>query len=325
MDHWLLGSDLSTYLEPYRFARLNAVEKILMARKQKDGGSAMARYVRELKEMILPNPEEYNRLFDAAIGSSALETDDALGLKAQQEQQRTDLVKSMSKKSIMALKEMEGASFGKSFNQIGGVGGGGTADRALSLDFRATANAEADLGVRDEAKAVGEIERFDSSLNRIMKGQEKLLMKRSREAQTTAEAIIEAKGKRATNGTLRARLEERQAVRQFYRKLPQTEEWAENNYYQLPIDQQNANLILINAFWNDFASHPEGEPFVSGNFIYATRNFSEMMFALSVLDLPFEPVDHEVENKGAPFPQVGPALAPLSSGNSRGQECQGCP
>ena len=167
----------------------------------------------------------------------------------------------------------------------------------MSLDFRATANAEADLGVRDEAKAVGEIEFFDSSLNRIMKGQEKLLMKMSGEAQTTAEA----KGKRATNGTLRARLEERKAVRQFYRKLPPTEEWAENNYYQLPIDQQNANLILINAFWNDFASHPEGEPFVSGNFIYATRNFSEMMFALSVLDLPFEPVDHEVENKGSAF------------------------
>ena len=294
MDHWLLGSDLSPYLEPYRFARLNAVEKILMARKQKDGGSAMARYVRELKEMILPNPEEYNRLFDAAIGSSALETDDSLGLRAQQEQQRKDLVKSMRKESIMALKE--GASFGKSFNQIGGVEGG-TADRALSLDFRTTANAEADLGVRDEAKAVGEIEFFDSSLNRIMKGQEKLLMKRSKEAQMTAEA----KGKRETNLTLRARLEERQAVRQFYRKLPPTEEWAENNYYQLPIDQQNANLILINAFWNDFASHPEGEPFVSGNFIYATRNFSEMMFALSVLDLPFEPVDHEVENKGSAF------------------------
>ena len=60
-----------------------------------------------------PNPEEYNRLFDAAIGSSALETDDSLGLKAQQEQQRKDLVKSMSKKSIMALKEMEGATSAK--------------------------------------------------------------------------------------------------------------------------------------------------------------------------------------------------------------------
>ena len=107
--------------------------------------------------MILPNPEEYNRLFDAAIGSSALETDDSLGFKAQQEQQRKDLAKSMQKE-YHGLEEMEGASFGKSFNQIGGVGGGGTADRALSLDFRATANAEADLGVRDEAKAVGEIE-----------------------------------------------------------------------------------------------------------------------------------------------------------------------
>ena len=291
MDHWLLGSDLSPYLEPYRFSRLNAVEKILMARKQKDGGGAMARYVRELKEMILPNPEEYNRLFDAAIGSSALETQDSLGLRAQQEEQTKKLGESMRKKSIIAL---TGGSFGKSFNQIGGVGGG--AEPALNRVFRAKANAEVDFGVIDEAKAVGAIEISDASLNlnSIMDARDQIFQK-------SAEIQKGAKRQRAINGTLRAKLEQRKAVRQFYRKLPPTEEWAENNYYQLPIDQQNANLILINAFWDDFASHPEGKPFVSGNFIYATRNFSEMMFALSVLDLPFEPVDHEVENKGTAF------------------------
>jgi hypothetical protein len=46
----------------------------------------------------------------------------------------------------------------------------------------------------------------------------------------------------------------REQVRQFYRALGATKEWAENNYYKLPIAQQNAELIPINAFWRDFAA-----------------------------------------------------------------------
>ena len=83
MDEGLLGRNLEKYLEPFAFSRLNAVEKILMARKGPGGAKAMERYVRELQDMIPPNPEEYNRLFDAAVGSSALETGDKLGLREQ--------------------------------------------------------------------------------------------------------------------------------------------------------------------------------------------------------------------------------------------------
>ena len=45
-------------------------------------------------------------------------------------------------------------------------------------------------------------------------------------------------------GYLAARVNERAKVRQFYRKLPPTEEWAENNYYKLPIERQNADLAV---------------------------------------------------------------------------------
>ena len=38
------------------------------------------------------------------------------------------------------------------------------------------------------------------------------------------------------------------ALQQYYRKLDKTQEWAENNYYHLPIEQQNADLITVNAF-----------------------------------------------------------------------------
>ena len=110
-----------------------------------------------------------------------------------------------------------------------------------------------------------------------------------------------AKKSRNKLAYLDSSLNARGAARQFYRKLPPTEEWAENNYYGLPIDRQKADLIKVNPFWNDFASHPADKPFLSGNFIYATGNFAEMMLALAVLDLPFEADEHQVENEGVAF------------------------
>ena len=80
----------------------------------------------------------------------------------------------------------------------------------------------------------------------------------------------------------------REQVRQFYRKLDQTKEWAENNYYHLPIEQQNADLVKVSKFWNDYASRDPESPFYSRHIGEAARSFSEMMFALAVLDLPFE-------------------------------------
>ena len=84
-------------------------------------------------------------------------------------------------------------------------------------------------------------------------------------------------------------------VRQLYRQLDKTEEWVENNYYQLPIEQQNAELITVNAFWDDYARHVPGQPFYSIHVAEASRNFSEMMFALAVLDLPWQPKEHQTK------------------------------
>jgi hypothetical protein len=91
----------------------------------------------------------------------------------------------------------------------------------------------------------------------------------------------------------------RDAIRQLYRKLDKTKEWAENNYYHLPIEQQVAGLITVNAFWRDFAAHDKAKAFFSVNLAEASRNFPEMMFALSVLDRPFESTEHESEFAGA--------------------------
>jgi len=292
LDHWLLGDELSGYLEPFRFSRLNAVEKILLARKLGNEGKAMARYVGELSEMTPPDPEKFNRLFDSAIGSSALDSqsDDSLGFSQQREQQ---LIKMAENKNLVY--GIGQGLAGRSFDQSKSMGKSrkesffaapapllkpSPSSGSIDMDddaFRATAVSEISLQGFADMKLQNSAPIVNDKLNRAAK--------KSRDKQAYLYSSLNARG----------------AARQFYRKLPPTEEWAENNYYRLPIDRQKADLIKVNPFWNDFASHPADKPFLSGNFIYATGNFAEMMLALAVLDLPFEADEHQVENEGVAF------------------------
>src|SRR4029450_6776874 len=83
-------------------------------------------------------------------------------------------------------------------------------------------------------------------------------------------------------GELFFRGEDRQLkeVRQLYRKLDPTREWAENNYYHLRTHQQLADLVSVSPFWHDYAKHDGNGPFVSRHLADASRNFTEMAFAL---------------------------------------------
>jgi hypothetical protein len=88
---------------------------------------------------------------------------------------------------------------------------------------------------------------------------------------------------------------EQAAFRQLYRRLDPTMEWAENNYYQLLIQQQLADLVTVSPFWLDYARYDDKGPFLSRNLADASRSFTEMIFALAVLDLPYEPGKHDVK------------------------------
>src|SRR5207248_9718539 len=81
---------------------------------------------------------------------------------------------------------------------------------------------------------------------------------------------------------------------QLSRRVDTTMEWAENNYYHLPIQQQVAALVTVSPFWLDYARHDGKGPFLSRHLADASRNFTEMIFALAVLDLPFEAPKHDV-------------------------------
>src|SRR5207237_4371085 len=98
--------------------------------------------------------------------------------------------------------------------------------------------------------------------------------------------------------------ESRDQVRAYYRQLGATKEWAENNYYRRPIGEQNAGLITVNAFWRDYAAWVAAGAkgaFVSANVAEASRNFTEMLLALAVIDLPFDAPKHTSKADGGQF------------------------
>ena len=101
-------------------------------------------------------------------------------------------------------------------------------------------------------------------------------------------------------------LQRREQTQQFFRKIDRTQEWAENHYWHLQYHEMGPELIAPNAFWNDYAkylvAHPftaQAPPFLSSHLALPTNSFSEMMFALAVLDLPFTATAPTVVFQGA--------------------------
>ncbi len=86
----------------------------------------------------------------------------------------------------------------------------------------------------------------------------------------------------------------RGTVRLLYEQVDKTQEWAENNYYHLPIEQATAELIKTNGFWRDLVNQDLDQPFLSPHVAEATGSFAEMMLALAVLDLPLQSAEHQV-------------------------------
>ncbi|MDB4962106.1 MAG: hypothetical protein JWP01_2105 [Myxococcales bacterium] len=77
VDHWLLGANLSTYLEPRQLMRLNAVERALLARRMQ-AGDAIGRILGDEVAVLPPDPNLDTRLIDGLLGASTLDGDEGI-------------------------------------------------------------------------------------------------------------------------------------------------------------------------------------------------------------------------------------------------------
>lgn len=329
MDEFLLGLDLQKYLEPWAYSRLNIVERILLAQRIENEAPNAARHVRELWEMIPPNPDAADHLFETALRGRAMEDGkDRAGAVLQ------DAKSNMTTLNAVALSLAPApaapmvadafAAEAASAPAAPGAFGGGAAGKAMSANgivdrevlrrsvtvgelrkLPALKDAQAaDKNGRKELEALG-VERQRTLAGRMMVEEEL--------AEQKEESDFDRKGASLSYFGYADVPAMRGAVRAFYRALGPTKEWAENNYYKLRITEQDESLVTVNAFWRDYAAWVAAgskNGFVSANIAEASRNFTEMMLALAVLDLPFEAPKHETkaDNGQFTFTAGGPCI-----------------
>lgn len=86
-----------------------------------------------------------------------------------------------------------------------------------------------------------------------------------------------------------------------FRELDNTKEYCETHYYKIKHPSEFKNLVTTNPFWADCAQHfacSTDKPFLSSNFIYATNSATELIAAISLLDIPNDSVVHGFKTDG---------------------------
>ena len=264
LDHWLKNTaTLKEYTEEWKYSRLNTVERILLAHKNKN--TLIKREMKDNFDILKRDRNQLNWYFNSAVQSKTLALTGA----------------SKDNADFKGLLQQE-------------------ANKAKERASRRMAEKEIQLNQRINLKK-------ESKNDAIAAAPQKALDELSEEmAMEDADGVADPFGDDLVGGIgdvaggeggLERLKELRKNVRQYYREVGAVKEWVENNYYKLPIEHHIADLVKINAFWKDFAAHTDGA-FISPNVAEATTNFTEMMFALSLLDLPFESgkIDSRLDN-----------------------------
>jgi len=261
MDDWLLGADLSGYLDPWRFEALNVVERILLLREV-DGDEG--RLARDLMALVPRGRFDVEAVFGQVLASGGLDSRrDALG----EELKRLERGRA---------NELQAPSAGLAPNAPATPGGGGAGGIMLGRGVTVTADAaepaleEAEVADMDWA-ADGSDDAFAA---------DKIAPAESRPARDRSDRELR-----------------QQAQRGYFTDLEPTKEYAETHYWRIRRAAMDADLVTVSPFWVDFAEAGDG-PFVSSSFPLANRSVNEMLLALAFLDLPFEAAEHEVTVDG---------------------------
>jgi hypothetical protein len=292
LDELLLGTDLANFRKPWAYARLNSVERVLLSRRLKGELKYTRQLMGEQLALLPPDLDRRHYLYNTALGSSSLDvsgrSDFGLDVTA-------DLLMEVENDSVAATAAPKPAG-------APGLPGfpGGRGSRSLSTFGRPQSGRESG---KDNLKGLSRPGRDEKTADQAAEYRDGYLemplseLNRKNLGKKAAIADYEQAFRMKDNYLADDRLA-RHTARQLYQKLDTTQEWAENNYYHVPIAQQNADRVAINAFWNDFAKHADGKPFFSVHLAEPHRNFTDMMLALAVLDLPFEAEEHKSDFEG---------------------------
>ena len=109
MDAWLLGDDLQGWRQPWHYAQLNAVEKVLLGQRLAEERAFTRRWLAEQYELAPISRDEFQRLFEFAVQTSALENESpwraGLDLEFEDLDQSEDLEPITQNQAIIEMQE----------------------------------------------------------------------------------------------------------------------------------------------------------------------------------------------------------------------------
>ncbi|MGE4157536.1 MAG: hypothetical protein AB7F75_00385 [Planctomycetota bacterium] len=108
MDRWLLGEDLARYLEPFEFSRLNAVEKILLARKL--GRNEITKLLRDTLDLMPPETETLDAFFEKGFASELAGDPGAPGQVSAFKKAKSHANQWMGREEMKAMRSLEEAA-----------------------------------------------------------------------------------------------------------------------------------------------------------------------------------------------------------------------
>ncbi|MCA9175343.1 MAG: hypothetical protein KDB14_12740 [Planctomycetales bacterium] len=263
LDRYLLDEDPAAFLDAWRHSQLNAVERILIGHRLPNQSALVQRHIRELFELLPPDPARSVQLFSFSLANQVMDA-------------------------------IDGAA---PADEYAGDFNGNAPGFAPGYAYPAPANllkiAESDLQQnKDKSEQVVELERM------LKKSNDKVIRMQAANGQQALQSLkelAESNQQGQQDRFYRKRALAGKLAEQLYQPVDKTMEWAENNYYRRPIESQNSELVKVNAFWLDYAKRDPQQPFLSRHFAEAATNATESLMALAVLDLPFAAKEHQRE------------------------------
>ncbi|WP_166831361.1 hypothetical protein [Thalassoroseus pseudoceratinae] len=271
LDHYLLEDDLSRFLSPWEYNRLNAAERAFLAARIEAEKPFTIRDLKDLLALQPPNPARDEQLFQTAIKGTALSTSDRFGLQEFSKQIREEVLMDDEAK-LGFMTELQSAAPGMGGGGGGFGFGGMVAGEPMASDKKSKSESKPSAARKRRYSGREMAEEMDADFDNAG-----------------------AKWNSLNVDGIKDRLGRRANARQLFRKLDKTKEWIENNYWHLPMADQDSDIVPVNEFWADFAAHDHQQPFFSEHFAKSAGNIHEMLLALAVLDLPFEAKEHDVK------------------------------
>ncbi|KAL0074671.1 hypothetical protein J3Q64DRAFT_1667575 [Phycomyces blakesleeanus] len=255
MDLYLVDEDLNEYADSlYLYNNLNMIEKAFLAKRVPGHFDSILRSFEDAS--TAPNEASEDIGFDTVMSSNALNQQPAQG-EIQKSSMNYFLRSAIPQSAMFASAPMMGAALGK---------GGARRDRKILPQDES----DDDMGFADDF--------YDNPSNTVV---EEYAVVRETVVEENDDDQIQDDKKKLDEDALRAR-SAKQQIKVPYSFVKPTKEWEEKGYYNgLPSFGQSNN-----SFWVDYIKSTRAV-FLSKNFLVAINNFTEIMAALSVMDLPY--------------------------------------